>query len=152
MFCFCSVFCWQKLLWKSCLIFFAVSIIGDTAKALIQTRSLLWGRGFLRKGLKKNLESVSALIPRVGGHWVSAHTSVVFFSQCFEPISLALESPKTNFVFTPNSCPRMPKPVALGMHWFNNVLALALPVFIDLEISYHKIDSVKNLNKMGVNS
>ena len=45
---------------------------------------------------KKTIESVSMLIP-------SAHTSLGFFSPCSKPICLAQRSPKTDFVFTPNS-------------------------------------------------
>ena len=55
----------------------------------------------LKEGLKKNFESVSALIPSGGGQRVSAHTYLGFFSQCFKPISLALESRHTTIN---NSC------------------------------------------------
>ena len=52
---------------------------------------------------KKNIDSVSMLIPRGGGPQASAHTSLGVFFACFKPTCLALGSPKTNFVFTPSS-------------------------------------------------
>ena len=56
---------------------------------------------FVREAFKqKTVESV--LIPRGVGPQASAHTSLGFFA-CSKPTCLVLGSPKTNFVFTPNS-------------------------------------------------
>ena len=59
---------------------------------------------FVREAFqKKTIESVSMLIPRMGGDpWANNHTSLRFFA-CSKPACLALGSPKTHFVFTPNS-------------------------------------------------
>ena len=61
----------------------------------------------IREGCKQNMESMSMLIPKGGGggpRWASAHTSLGFFSSsCSKPICLAQGSPKTDFVFTPNT-------------------------------------------------
>ena len=39
----------------------------------------------------------------MGPRRASAHTSLGFFSSCSKPICLAQGSPKTDFVFTPNT-------------------------------------------------